>query len=652
MPDPDRRLAAIMFTDLVGYSALAQRDEKAALALLDRHNRLLRPRFDAFRGREVKTIGDAFLVEFDSALAATECALDLQRVLHDHNRGESGEGRIRVRIGVHVGDVVRVGNDVLGDAVNIASRIVALAEPEGICLTQQVYDQVQNKVAAPMVRLPPAALKNIRVPVTVYHLLPPWEAPPAGLRLGRPDGRHLAVLPLANISPDPGDEYFADGLTEELISVLSRVRDLNVIARTSVIPYKLAPKPIAQVGAELGVDTVLEGSVRKAGNRIRITLQLIDVATQGHIWANTYNRELNDVFEVQSDVAERTAEALRLELARRAPGAGDRRPTASVEAYDAYLRALVDAAKPGFASLEAAFRGFERATELDPSFAAAYGSWADVYVRAAGDTLPMRDVIPRARVLAQRAVELDPYCAEGHAALGNIAFQFDQAWDVAEREFRRALEINPSEAPAHRFYGLMLIALDRLDEAREEVRRQMRLDPEGSDGLTLALIELLDGQFDRAIDLCRYEGRSASEVSAPHVDLGLFLAGAGRWDDARAEADQPLGAVSEVVRYDHALLNALVGRPDEARALIAETERGESKSYTSATHLAILYAALGDRARALDLLERDYREGDRTLWLYYRGVWFDGLRDDPRFGALLARYGVPTDRVRGPPRPP
>ena len=638
-----------MFTDLVGYSTLAQRDEKAALALLDRHNQLLRPRFHAFHGREVKTIGDAFLIEFDSALAATECALDVQRVLHDHNRSEASERQIRVRIGVHVGDVVRVGDDVLGDAVNIASRIVALAEPEGICLTQQVYDQVQNKVTAPMVRLPPTPLKNIRTAVTTYKVLQPWEAPHRNLMLGRADGRHLAVLPLANISPDPRDEYFADGLTEELISVLSQVRDLNVIARTSVISYKLAPKPIAQVGAELGVDTVLEGSVRKSGNRIRISLQLIDVATQGHIWASTYNRELDDVFEVQSDIAERTAAALRLELTRGA-SRGERPPTASVEAYDAYLRALVDVAQPGAESLAAALRGFQHATELDPKFAAAYGSWADAYVRGAGDSFPMRDAMPRARELAGRAVELDPDCSEGHAALGNIAFQFDQAWGVAEREFRRALELNPSDAQAHRFYGLMLIALDRLDEAREEVRRVMRLDPDGRAGMNLALIELLDGQFDRAIEICRQEARTENEASGSHVFLGLFLAGAGRPDEARAEADRPLGAVTEEARFDHALLNAVLGRPEEARGVIAETARGEARSYTSATHLALLHAALGESATALDLLERDYREGDRTLWLYYRGVWFDGLRHDPRFQALLAQYGLPTARVRGPPR--
>ncbi|MGP8075248.1 MAG: adenylate/guanylate cyclase domain-containing protein, partial [Thermoplasmata archaeon] len=315
-PGSRRRLAAIMFTDMVGYSALAQSDEAAALAALDQHNRLLRPIFARFRGREVKTVGDAFLVEFESALDATRCALELQRSLHDYNLASPGEWKTQIRIGIHVGDVVQTDGDVLGDAVNIASRIEPLADPGGICLTQQTYDQVQNKISAQIVKMPPVLLKNIRLPMSVYKILEPWDSrtPVDVSTVGRASGRHLAVLPLVNISLDPGDGYFADGLTEELIAVLSQVRDLSVIARTSITPYKSTQKSIAQVGAELGVDAILEGSVRKAGQRIRITLQLIDVATQRHIWASSYNREIDDVFAVQTDVAQRTAEALRLEF--------------------------------------------------------------------------------------------------------------------------------------------------------------------------------------------------------------------------------------------------------------------------------------------------------------------------------------------------
>jgi len=645
MTDPARRLAAIMFTDMVGYSSLAQADEGAALAVLERHNRLLRPLFARSGGREIKTVGDAFLVEFDSTLNAVQCALEIQRALADYNGSAPDDWRIRVRIGIHVGDVVESNGDVLGDAVNIASRIEGVAEPGGICISQQVFDQVQNKVAASIVRLPPVALKNIRVPIAVYRVGPPGDAPSRPATTAPSAGRQLAVLPLANISPDPNDGYFADGLTEELISVLSHVRGLSVIARTSVTPYKNSPKPISQVGSELGVDTVLEGSVRKSGNRLRITLQLIDVATQGHVWANSYNREVDDVFAVQTDIAERTAEALRLELGGPEAASTRRQPTANPAAYDAYLRGLVAARELKDGGLDESVRCFEQATSLDPTFAEAYAAWANVYVVASGDYLPMRTVMPRARELAGRALEIDADSSDAHAALGNIALQFDRNWGLAEAEFRRAISLNPSNVTAHRFYGLLLTAQGRFDEAMATFRRAIQLDPGGHLESTLAWIELESGQVDRAVaDLKQARGEQRDPVGY-HNQLGLFYLRAGRREDARREAETPLDGADDDGRFDRALLWALLGRPEAARQVAEEVERGAAKSYTSDGHLAMIYGALGDRARALDLLEKDDREGDRFLWLYYPGVFFDSIRDDPRFIALLRRYGIPESEI-------
>jgi adenylate cyclase len=647
MAAAERRLAAIMFTDMVGYSALAQEDESEALTVLDRHNRLLRPIFQKYRGREVKTVGDAFLVEFESALDAARCAVEIQRTLHELNTAPGHEREIRLRIGIHIGDVVRSNGDVLGDAVNIASRIEALAEPEGICLTQQVFDQIQNKISNPLVKMPPAGLKNIRLPVGVYRVLQPWDDRRTDDRPGgRQAGRHLAVLPLSNISPDPRDEYFADGLTEELISVLSQVRGLSVIARTSVAPYKLAPKSVAQVGAELGVDSVLEGSVRKAGNRIRITLQLIDVESQGHVWATSYNRELDDVFAIQADIAERTAQALQLEFAKAGGNAARAKPTADLAAYDLYLRGLVASKKPDWEGIDEAIRCFDQATRLDPNFAEAFAAWANLYVAASGDYMPMAEVMPRARELAARAVALDPSSSDAHSALGNIAFQFDQDWRKAEEEFDRAIALNSSNVTAHRFFGLMLFALERFVEAKDEYRRVVQLDPGTGSGGTLGWIDLVEGKFDAAIESAQQASHDDPTSVAEHVVLGLTYLAAGRRADARREADFPVaGAKGEWV-YNHALLNALIGRPDAARAIAAEVERGEAKSYTSKTDLAMLYAALGESARALDLLEQAYRERDRTLWLYYHGIWFDGIRNEPRFVALLQQYGLPGGPVR------
>ncbi len=646
-----RRLAAIMFTDMVGYSSRAQADEAAALALLDRHNRLLRPIFAKFHGREVKTVGDAFVVEFESALDATRCALDIQRMLHYYNLRSADPWKILIRIGIHVGDVVESDGDVLGDSVNVAARIVTLAEAEGICLTQQVYDQVANKAGTIFAKLPPVSLKNVRVPGNIYQVIPAWKG--ESTRRARAAGsrsRFIAVLPLASISPDPQDAYFADGLTEELISELSQVRGLSVIARTSVAPYKIAPKSIAQVANELGVGTVVEGSVRKSGSQVRISLTLVDAGTQRHLWTHRYDREVSDVFAVQTDIARRTAKALRLEIDKtdRSEDRVQAVPNprfgfvTTGEAYDHYLRGLVAASRFHEVGYEEAVRHFELATKLDPTLAEAYAEWANLYVIIAGDEVPMRDVIPRARELSERAIELSPDLSEAHSALGNIALQFDHDWVLAETEFSTAIALNSSNVLAYRFYAMLLMTLGRYDEAKQVYRRAIQLDPAGSDQMSLARAEILTGNIDSGLRMAE-EGvdRQHRESVGHHAHMGLIYLEAGRRAEALRMADTPTERADESELFEFALLNALLGRPEAARRVVEVVEQGSGKSYTSDAHLAMLYSALGEKQRALDLLEKDYREGDAILWLYYRSVFFAPLRDEPRFGALLREYRLP-----------
>jgi adenylate cyclase len=642
-----------MFTDLVGYSARAQADEAEALAVLRRHNRRLRAIFPKYHGREIKTVGDAFLVEFGSALDAANCALEIQRSFHREALSVAEGKRVRLRIGIHIGDVVEERGDVLGDSVNVASRIEPLAEPGGIAISQQVFDQIQNKIDAAIVKLPPVKLKNIRFPTTVYRLVVPGEGPSAAPAApGGREGHNLAVLPLTNISPDPNDAYFADGLTEELISTLSQVRGLGIIARTSVEQYKQSPKPIAQVGAELGVDSVLEGSVRKAGNRLRITLQLVDVPTQRHIWSSSYDREIDDVFAVQTDVAARTAEVLQLELARPEAPRVERAPTSNIEAYDLYLRGLAAANREGREGVEDAIRYFVRATQLDPTFADAFAAWANLYVAVSGDTYSVNEVMPRARQLAARALELNPDSSAAHAALANIAMQFDHDWSLAEAEFRKAIALNPNNESAYSFYGLLLIALERFDEAKGVFRQALLRDPAAYHTRHLAWVELESGNFDAAIDYLLEEVARDPDNVESHVYLGLFYLYAGRPAEALEQAKTPLKKSKPLVRFDHALLNALLGRPRWAREIIRGVAAGTFAMYVSRTDLAMLHAALGEKATALDLLEKDTDEGDATLWLYYRGVFFDRIRDDPRFIRLLRQLRLPESHpLRGPSTP-
>jgi TolB-like protein len=293
------------------------------LELLEQHRQFLRPIFSKHRGREVKTIGDGFLVEFGSALEATLCAIDIQSSVHSLflERG----ARLQKKVGIHVGDVVSQGEDLLGDAMNVASRIEPLAEPGGICISEQVHDQLRNKIPNRLENLEPKALKNVRFPTDIDRVVLPWATPATPLASPAPTG--LAVLPFANISPDLRDEYFADGLTEELISVLSQLRGLRVIGRTSVTPYKSTAKGVSQIGAELGVSSLLEGSVRRFGNQLRITVQMIDVLTQGPVWTNAYDRELTDVFAIQTEIARRAARQLKVNVRAAEEARLEARPT-------------------------------------------------------------------------------------------------------------------------------------------------------------------------------------------------------------------------------------------------------------------------------------------------------------------------------------
>ncbi len=645
MVEGTRRLAAIMFTDLVGYTALSQIDEANALTLLERHNRLLRPIFPRFGGREVKTIGDAFLVEFGSAVEAVHCALEIQRVLGELNARTEELGQIRVRVGVHVGDVVETRGDVLGDAVNIASRIQPLADPGGICVTQQVYDQIRNKVDAELEPLPPQELKNVLYPVGVFRLRLPGSvpgSPPAG---NVPNGVHrLAVLPLTNISPDPKDDYFAEGLTEELIAVLSRLRDLRVIARTSVNQYRARTQPISRIGAELGVDAVLEGSVRKADHRLRICLQLVDVGSQAPLWSKTYDRQLDDVFAIQAEVAERTAETLRLQLVGPERKAIAHRPTTSLAAHDLYLKGIFAARQVSPEGTEEALRCFAEATTLDPEFALAFSAWANAYVVAAGNFLPPREAFARAKELVARALALDPASSDAHMAQANVALQSDLDWALAEREFREAIALNPSNTSAHTWYGILLVALQRLDEAKEQFRTALQIDPLWSFAWGwLVNAYTFSGDLAAATELAEHRRDKDPSSVFGRLHVAALYARTGRAPEAFEELAQLVEPLDDEARMLRASLLAFLGRPDEARQLAERWAEQTKTTYIMDEFVAAVYANLGERAKALDLLERDYREGARALWMFYQFPYFAPLRHDPRFVALLRTYRLPVE---------
>jgi adenylate cyclase len=629
-----------MFTDMVGYTAASQADEKATLALRKEQEAILRPLLTEHQGRKVKSTGDGLLVEFESALKATECAVNIQRRLHERN-AKNGITPINLRIGIHLGDVEQQGTDIFGDAVNIASRIEPLASPGGVCISGEVFSQVRNKIPNKLEKIPPTALKGLQIPLDIYRVVLPWtlREPPTPT----PGLPRLAVLPFANISPDSNDEYFADGLTEELISVLSQIRGLRVISHTSVNQYRGTSKQIAQIGSELGVDSVLEGSVRKAGDQLRISVQLIDARTDEHRWSETYDRRLENVFAIQAEVAEKTADALRLELVSRERESIRREPTTNLVAYSIYLRGIHEA-RSTFEGEVASIPLFEEAIRRDPDFSEPYAALANSLIALVGDVLPYDEVHPRARELITKALELDPKSSDAHTARGNLALQFDHEWSVAEDEFKRAIALNPSNAHAHFWNAWLLRIIGRYEASVREFRTALELDPLWTVSLTgLWLVQSLAGDFASAIASAKERLERTPDDSTIHVALGLVYAEAGRTADARAEAEHSSGPLKKWAEWSRGILCAHVGQRDEARRVLTAMEETSRSSYVSPCWIAELCAALGEKESAIDWLERDNGEGAKSLWFRYQERAFDSIREDPRFKAMLKASNLPTD---------
>jgi TolB-like protein/Flp pilus assembly protein TadD len=629
-----------MFTDMVGFTALTQSDEAQSLEVLERHNRLLRPFFPRFRGREIKVIGDSFLVEFDSALDATNCAVEIQGFLHDYNVSTSEEWKITLRIGVHLGDVVHKDGDVFGDAVNIASRLQPLADPEGVCISEQVFDQVRNKTRQNLVKLEPHDLKGIRFPVDVYKVVMPWEKdshPPVQAEKNR-----IAVLPFANMSPDPSDEYFADGVTDEIISTVAGISGLSVISRTSVMSYKGTTKKIEEIGRELKVGSILEGSFKKAGNRIRVTAQLIEVAGDRHLWAQNYDRELNDVFEVQSDVAKQVAEALRVKILSPEMERVGRKPTESTTAYTLYLKGRYLWNKRDVESLRAAAELFERSTEDDPHFALGYVGQADcchILWQTWGIELEANQ--DRARRLAAKALELDPDLAEAHATNG-LVLNFDYKFRQAEEEFVKAISLKPSYATAHQWYMWVLANQLRLDEARREIEKAAELDPLSPIiNLNLGFLHMWERDFEGALEPVR----RAAELGlvAAHNTLGYIYGKMGRLDDMNREVatfvDMVRPTMPRARLYSAANIAYLTDDKQTLRNLIPELEAHWDDVGGGAYGIAWCYFVLGDRDKGFAWLERAYSRKEDFLNFRLDPV-FDGVRTDQRYLELLRRLGL------------
>jgi len=479
----ERRLAAILAADVVGYSRLMGGDEEGILgALKGLRQSLLEPKIAEHRGRLVKTMGDGVLVEFASTVDAVRCAIDIQRAMLAHNANLPPNKKIEFRIGINVGDIIVEGDDIFGDGVNVAARLESISQPGGICVSDVVHQQVNSRLDANFVDLGEQRLKNIARPLRIYglELAPKVASTPPRPILAPSDKPSIAVLAFNNMSGDPEQEYFSDGISEDIITDLSKLSELHVIARTSTFIYKGKPVDVKQVGRELGVRYVLEGSVRKAGNRVRVTGQLVDAASGAHIWADRFDRDLSDIFAVQDELTQKIISALKIKLSAAEKALIADSGTKNVEAYDFVLRGreMLFGNKLDREAFEQSMSCFRRAIELDPNYAAAYAclgmGYAWDYQNRWSDA-PEKS-LDQAQRLVDEAIAKDEKDSFAHGVAAVVA-TYKKDHERWGREADRALALNPNSALGHLTKGNLYTYTGEPAKAIACIEQAIRLNP-------------------------------------------------------------------------------------------------------------------------------------------------------------------------------
>ena len=548
----DRRLAAIFAGDIAGYSRLMGVDEEGTLRQLKAHRKeLVDPKITEHRGRIVKTSGDGMLVEFVSVVDAVRCGVDIQRGMAERNSGLPADKRIEFRIGINVGDIISDSNDIYGDGVNVAARLEALADPGGIMVSRTVHDQVRDKLSFGFKDMGEQPVKNIARPIGVYQVSLIENTTPitvkdaevaAKIEVSSAARPSIAVLPFANISGDPEQEYFADGISEDIITGLSKLRWFFVIARNSSFAYKGKAVDVKRVSRELGVRYVLEGSVRKGGNRVRITAQLIDASTGNHIWADRYDGDLTDVFALQDEITKKVVAAIEPKLLEAEGVRSQGRSPEDLDAWDTVMQTNSLLWRLTKTDIEAAIALLGLATARYPDYAPAHSMLAFALLfRAISVGVAHSQDTKEAVRLASRAAELDDNDPWAHLALGWAAFLMRRSQD-AMAEFKRALDINPNFAAAHGHLGNALACDGQADAAIPHLEQALRMSPHDPQNIfvytALAVAYYLSGNYSEAISFGHKAVQQRPGFTGAHRIYIASLAQAGRSEEARTALDR------------------------------------------------------------------------------------------------------------------
>ena len=696
MPDlsaeSKRKVTVLMFTDIVGYAAISHQNEPLALKLLEEHREIIRPIFTQFGGKEIKTIGDAFLTEFESALEATRCAIQIQTTLQNLNSDRTERETIWLRIGIHLGDIVYKEGDVYGDGVNITARLLFHCKPGGVCLSQYVFDQIDNKLNVKIKKLGVRPLKNISKPINVYLidikgtqyvkptfqnlknqytryaqlamagltvLIAPyfWGIHLTQIRSGNQvvtvndptinktmTFSRIAVLPFSNISNHPEDDYLSDGMTEELISHLSQLPSIRVLARTSTAQYKKMNKTPVEIGKELKVGAVIEGSVRKEGNKIRINIKLTHAATQENIWSYDFEGDTHDIFKTQKTIAFQISSQFKSRtLASIDPESNGNPDTTSYvpahEAYVHYLRGRYFMNKRTEESILKAIEHLEKSALVDPKFALAYGALANCYgLLHYYEMISPQEAEEKIQKYVNLALKLDPQLPEALISLAEKKAYFDYEWDTANELFKKAIQTSPANARVRQWYGEFLVAQEKFSEAKTELNSALELDPLSLTAQTaLALPDFYEKNYKKSIKQYLSTIEMDSSFILPYYWMGkAYIA-----DQNPKPALEAFKKATELSKNNPKILGdwgyalAVSGQTRGAKKILEQLKNFSRQKYVSSFSIARIYMGLKDQKNTYIWLKKAVSEKSIALAFLKIDPNFNKLHSSPEFKEIL-----------------
>jgi TolB-like protein/Tfp pilus assembly protein PilF len=634
-----RQLAAILFADIEGYTTLMQENESLAIQKRNRFRKIIEDQVPAHNGKIIQYYGDGCLCLFNSGKEAVESCISIQS---DNNIRDS----IPVRMGIHLGDVTWDEHGAYGDTVNIAARIESFGVAGSVFLSRKVYDQVKNHASVMTTSLGKFQLKNVAIPIEIFVVSNPgFPVPQPGDLQGKGSkvNESIAVLPFENMSNDPEQTYFGEGISEEIINALVRLPGLKVAGRTSSFSFKGKDMDLREIGNQLEVSTVLEGSIRKSGNRIRVTAQLINVEDGFHLWSERYDRELEDIFAIQDDIAQNITNKLKLTLLK----PQDQKPlivarTNNIEAYQCYLhgRQLLDQR----AHVNQAVSYFQKALVLDPNYALAHSGMAYAYFYQVffGGISPT-DAFPKARQSAKNAIHLDPAITEPYLIDGLMSCYYEWEFDVAEQKFTQALALNPQSYDTHRVLAYFYSLLNKKGKAVIHAKKAVQLDPLNINAkMSLGEILYRTHKFDQAIIELNKLLLDFPNYSAAYNILGNCYYFIGNHKQAVDTYNKISGHSSSASFYalSRPAILAEMGKSEFAFQMIDELKERQSGKWISPASLALLYLSVHETDKARESLELAFVEKDPVLMIVNIEPTWDRFRHLPFVQSILKNMGV------------